>query len=109
MAAPTATPRASTPPRWTASGAVGDGAHAAHEQARIPQMVERCALLVLLLMAPILADDEPEPPRRQPTGPDSTEGAAMITVREATGRDVPAIQRDLPGDLRDRLHRSPLL
>ena len=35
-------------------GAVGDGAHATHEQARIPQMVERCALLVLLLMAPIL-------------------------------------------------------
>jgi glutamate carboxypeptidase len=33
-------------------GAVGDGAHAAHEQARIPQMVERCALLVLLLLRP---------------------------------------------------------
>jgi glutamate carboxypeptidase len=33
-------------------GAVGDGAHALHEQARIPQMVERCALLVLLLLAP---------------------------------------------------------
>jgi glutamate carboxypeptidase len=33
-------------------GAVGDGAHAAHEQARIPQMVERCALLVLLLLSP---------------------------------------------------------
>jgi glutamate carboxypeptidase len=33
-------------------GAVGDGAHAAHEQALIPQMVERCALLVLLLLAP---------------------------------------------------------
>jgi len=38
-------------------GAVGDGAHAAHEQARIPQMVERCALLVLLLMAPLLEDE----------------------------------------------------
>jgi glutamate carboxypeptidase len=34
-------------------GAVGDGAHAAHEHARIPQMVERCALLVLLLLAPV--------------------------------------------------------
>jgi glutamate carboxypeptidase len=34
-------------------GAVGDGAHAAHEQALIPQMVERCALLVLLLLSPV--------------------------------------------------------
>jgi glutamate carboxypeptidase len=34
-------------------GAVGDGAHAPHEQALIPQMLERCALLVLLLLAPI--------------------------------------------------------
>jgi glutamate carboxypeptidase len=34
-------------------GAVGDGAHAAHEQTCIPQMVERCALLVLLLVAPV--------------------------------------------------------
>jgi glutamate carboxypeptidase len=34
-------------------GAVGDGAHATHEQARLPQMVERCALLVLLLLAPL--------------------------------------------------------
>jgi glutamate carboxypeptidase len=34
-------------------GAVGDGAHAIHEQARIPQLVERCALLVLLLLAPV--------------------------------------------------------
>jgi glutamate carboxypeptidase len=33
-------------------GAVGEGAHAAHEHARIPQMVERCALLVLLLLSP---------------------------------------------------------
>jgi glutamate carboxypeptidase len=38
-------------------GAVGDGAHAAHEQVRIPQLVERCALLVLLLLAPL----SPEP------------------------------------------------
>jgi len=36
-------------------GAVGDGAHASHEQAVIPQMVPRCALLVLLLMAPLAA------------------------------------------------------
>jgi glutamate carboxypeptidase len=34
-------------------GAVGDGAHAAHEQALIPQMAERCALLVLLLLSPV--------------------------------------------------------
>jgi glutamate carboxypeptidase len=40
-------------------GAVGDGAHATHEQARIPQMVERSALLVLLLMAPIVDDAPP--------------------------------------------------
>jgi glutamate carboxypeptidase len=33
-------------------GAVGDGAHAPHEQTWIPQMLERCALLVLLLLAP---------------------------------------------------------
>jgi len=34
-------------------GAVGEGAHAAHEQIFIPQMVQRCALLVLLLLAPL--------------------------------------------------------
>ena len=34
-------------------GAVGDGAHAAHEQAWVPQLVERAALLVLLLLAPL--------------------------------------------------------
>lgn len=34
-------------------GAVGDGAHAAHEQALIPDMMQRCALLVLLLLAPV--------------------------------------------------------
>jgi glutamate carboxypeptidase len=33
-------------------GAVGDGAHALHERALIPQMVDRCALLVLLLLSP---------------------------------------------------------
>ena len=37
-------------------GAVGDGAHAAHEQALISQMVQRCALLVLLLLAPLSPD-----------------------------------------------------
>jgi glutamate carboxypeptidase len=40
-------------------GAVGDGAHAAHEQALIPQMVERCALLVLLLQAPLPREEQP--------------------------------------------------
>jgi glutamate carboxypeptidase len=34
-------------------GAVGEGAHAAHEHASIPRMIERCALLVLLLEAPL--------------------------------------------------------
>jgi glutamate carboxypeptidase len=44
-------------------GAVGDGAHAAHEQALLPQLVERCALLVLLLLAPLSAgsSDAPAP------------------------------------------------
>lgn len=40
-------------------GAVGEGAHAHHEQVLIPKMVERCALLVLLLLAP-LASGSPE-------------------------------------------------
>jgi glutamate carboxypeptidase len=40
-------------------GAVGDGAHAPHEQALIPQMVERCALLVLLLLAPVQREAQP--------------------------------------------------
>lgn len=55
-----------TTSRYTATldglGAVGDGAHAVHEQARIAPMVERCALLVLLLMAPIRADDSDADP-----------------------------------------------
>jgi glutamate carboxypeptidase len=34
-------------------GAVGDGAHAAHELVLLPHMVARCALLVLLLLAPL--------------------------------------------------------
>ena len=33
-------------------GAVGDGAHASHEQIRIPAMAERAALLALLLLEP---------------------------------------------------------
>jgi glutamate carboxypeptidase len=40
-------------------GAVGDGAHASHEQALIPQMAERCALLVLLLLAPLSPEEQP--------------------------------------------------
>jgi glutamate carboxypeptidase len=37
-------------------GAVGDGAHAAHEQVELSRMVERAALLALLLTAPISRD-----------------------------------------------------
>jgi len=37
-------------------GAVGDGAHALHEQVQTARMVERCALLVLLLLAPLPQD-----------------------------------------------------
>ena len=53
-------------------GAVGDGAHAAHEQALIPQMVERCALLVLLLLAP-LSHDGRDVGRRRRAGTVPTE------------------------------------
>jgi acetylornithine deacetylase/succinyl-diaminopimelate desuccinylase-like protein len=35
-------------------GAVGDGAHAAHEQVELSRLVERSALLALLLMAPLV-------------------------------------------------------
>jgi glutamate carboxypeptidase len=48
-------------------GAVGDGAHAPHEQVLIPQMVERCALLVLLLLAPVSVA-APEPAERSRAG-----------------------------------------
>jgi glutamate carboxypeptidase len=45
---------------WTATldglGAVGDGAHAPHEHVNLARMVERCALLVLLLLAPVEVD-----------------------------------------------------
>jgi glutamate carboxypeptidase len=40
-------------------GAVGDGAHAAHEHIRIDETLDRCALLALLLLEPPLADDNP--------------------------------------------------
>jgi glutamate carboxypeptidase len=43
-------------------GVVGDGAHAAHEHARIPPMVDRSALLVLLLLAPLSANEPEERP-----------------------------------------------
>lgn len=36
-------------------GAVGDGAHANHEYVDIPRTLDRCALLALLLMAPLQA------------------------------------------------------
>ncbi len=39
-------------------GAVGDGAHAYHEQVDVNRMVERCALLVFLLLAPLAMSAE---------------------------------------------------
>ena len=49
-----------TTSRYTATldglGAVGDGAHASHEQVLIPQLIDRCALLMLLLLAPLSTD-----------------------------------------------------
>jgi glutamate carboxypeptidase len=42
-------------------GAVGDGAHAAHEHVLIPQLIERCALLVLLLSSPLSCSLEERP------------------------------------------------
>ena len=39
-------------------GAVGDGAHAAHEYVEIGRLVERSGLLVLLLTAPVAAADD---------------------------------------------------
>lgn len=44
-------------------GAVGDGAHAPHEQIQIDQMAERSALLVLLLLAPLNATEHSHDPR----------------------------------------------
>jgi glutamate carboxypeptidase len=54
-------------------GAVGDGAHALHEHVLIPQMEQRCALLVLLILAP-LAAGSPEPAEQeQPEAVPATE------------------------------------
>jgi glutamate carboxypeptidase len=39
-------------------GAVGDGAHAAHEHIRIDETLDRCALLALLLLEPAPADEK---------------------------------------------------
>ena len=39
-------------------GAVGDGAHAAHEHILIDETLDRCALLALLLLAPSLTEEE---------------------------------------------------
>jgi glutamate carboxypeptidase len=69
----------STTSQYTATldglGAVGDGAHALHEQVLIPRMVERCALLALLLVAPLAdgggggpARSEAEQARAMPEG-----------------------------------------
>ena len=72
-------------------GAVGDGAHADHEHVLISRMVERLRLASALAPGP--AD-----PRRSGRGRAGTGrghapyGATMITIREATGRDVPAIR-----------------
>lgn len=41
-------------------GAVGDGAHATHEYVEISRLVERAALLVLLLRAPLTGDTQTE-------------------------------------------------
>jgi len=49
-------------------GAVGDGAHAAHEQVETARMAERCALLVLLLLAPAGPDEWPVRPEAPAEG-----------------------------------------
>jgi glutamate carboxypeptidase len=52
-------PDANTTSRYTATldglGAVGDGAHAVHEYVKLLPMVERTALLALLLLTPLTA------------------------------------------------------
>jgi glutamate carboxypeptidase len=52
----------STTSQYTATldglGAVGDGAHAAHEQVETARLAERSALLALLLSSPLAADDQ---------------------------------------------------
>jgi glutamate carboxypeptidase len=52
-------------------GAVGDGAHAAHEQVELSRLVERTALLVLLLMSPISVAAQTNPGSGSPTGAQS--------------------------------------
>jgi glutamate carboxypeptidase len=52
-------------------GAVGDGAHAAHEQVDLTRLVERAALLALLLMAPFTTKDLPDQTLRSPGGAQS--------------------------------------
>jgi glutamate carboxypeptidase len=49
-------------------GAVGDGAHASHEQVQLPRLVERAALLVLLLMAPTSVSEQLGHGSRSPGG-----------------------------------------
>ena len=49
-------------------GAVGDGAHAANEQVDLTRLVERAALLALLLMAPFTAKDLPDQTARSSGG-----------------------------------------
>jgi hypothetical protein len=47
-------------------GAVGDGAHAIHEMVQISPMVERSALLALLLLAPTEYAAEPSRDKAEP-------------------------------------------
>jgi glutamate carboxypeptidase len=52
-----------TTSRYTATldglGVVGDGAHALHEHALVAPLVDRCALLTLLLLSPLDPPEEP--------------------------------------------------
>ena len=49
-----------TTPTLDGLGAVGDGAHAAHEHVDIDRSLERCALLAALLLLPHMPTDESE-------------------------------------------------
>lgn len=49
-----------TTPTLDGLGAVGDGAHAAHEHVNIDRSLERCALLAALLLLPHMPTDESE-------------------------------------------------
>ena len=55
-------------------GAVGDGAHARHEFVYTDRMVERCALLALLLMEPPLAE------RSDPRSPGTSSLPSPVTL-----------------------------